>query len=118
GGDRDPRARGGGDRRSGAAPARRTARGRHRDAGGRAQGVRLKTALAEARYGLRVRRRRSLLTAVGIALAAAMLAAAIVVADGLGRGFDRAARAADLPDVIVRFDPQRAATVAQRIEAL
>jgi putative ABC transport system permease protein len=65
-----------------------------------------------------VRRRRSLLTALGIALAAAMLAAAIVVADGLGRGFDRAARAADLPDVIVRFDPQPAGTVAQRIEAL
>jgi ABC-type antimicrobial peptide transport system permease subunit len=65
-----------------------------------------------------VRRRRSLLTAIGIALAAAMLAAAIVVADGLGRGFDRAAHAADLPDVIVRFDPEQATTVTQRIEAL
>jgi putative ABC transport system permease protein len=47
-----------------------------------------------------------------------MLAVAVVVSDGLGRGFDRAARAADLPDVIVRFNPQQARRVAQRIEAL
>jgi ABC-type antimicrobial peptide transport system permease subunit len=47
-----------------------------------------------------------------------MLAAAVVVSDGLGRGFDRAARAADLPDVIVRFNPQQAGRVAHRIEAL
>jgi ABC-type antimicrobial peptide transport system permease subunit len=59
-----------------------------------------------------------LLTALGIGLAAAMLAAAVVVSDGLGRGFDRAARAADLPDVIVRFNPQQASRVAQRIDAL
>src|SRR6202012_5543179 len=43
---------------------------------------------------------------------------ALVVSDGLGRGFDRAARAADLADVIVRFDPQQAATVSRRIGAL
>ena len=47
-----------------------------------------------------------------------MLAAAVVVSDGLGRGFDRAVHAADLPDVIVRFNPQQASRVAQRIEAL
>jgi ABC-type antimicrobial peptide transport system permease subunit len=58
------------------------------------------------------------LTAVGIALAAAMLAAAIVVSDGLGRGFDRAARTADLPDIIARFNSQPADRVAQRIAAL
>jgi ABC-type antimicrobial peptide transport system permease subunit len=58
------------------------------------------------------------LTALGIGLASAMLAAAVVVSDGLGRGFDRAARAADLPDVIVRFNPQQAGLVARRIEAL
>jgi ABC-type lipoprotein release transport system permease subunit len=58
------------------------------------------------------------LSAVGIALAAAMLSAAIVLADSLGGGFDRAARAADLPDVIVRFDPQSYARVASRIRAL
>ncbi len=67
---------------------------------------------------MRVRRRRSLLTGVGIALAAAMLVAALVVSDSLGFGFDRAARAADLPDIIVRFDPQPADRVVQRIGAL
>ena len=83
-----------------------------------AEGVRLKAALAEARYGIRARRRRSLLTGLGIALAAAMLTAALVVADGLGLGFDRAAHAADLPDMIVRFNPQPGDRVAQRIAAL
>jgi len=67
---------------------------------------------------VRVRRRRSVLTGLGIALAAAMLVAALVVSDSLGFGFDRAARASDLPDVIVRFDPQNAGRVAQRIAAL
>jgi hypothetical protein len=47
-----------------------------------------------------------------------MLVAALVVADGLGFGFDRAARAAGLPDIIVRFDPERADRVAPRIAAL
>jgi len=78
----------------------------------------LRAALGEARRGLRLRRRGALLTAIGIALAAAMLGAAVVVGDGLGGGFDRAARAADLPDVIVRFDPESASLVAERIRAL
>ena len=67
---------------------------------------------------MRTRRRRSLLTGLGVALAAAMLVAALVVSDSLGFGFDRAARASDLPDIIVRFDPQNAGRVAQRIAAL
>ena len=67
---------------------------------------------------MRVRRRRSLLTGLGVALAAAMLVAALVVSDSLGFGFDRAARAAGLPDIIVRFDPQSAGRVAHRIAAL
>jgi ABC-type antimicrobial peptide transport system permease subunit len=83
-----------------------------------ASGARVGAALAEARYGVRVRWRRSLLTALGIALAAAMLAAALVVSDGLGRGFSRAAHAADLPDIIVRFNQEPADRVAQRIAAL
>ena len=78
----------------------------------------LGAAFAEARRGVALRRRRSLLTALGIALAAAMLSAALVVADGLGRGFDRAARAADLPDLIVRFDSTFASRVTSRITAL
>lgn len=72
----------------------------------------------EIRHGLRLRRRRTLLTAVGIALAAAMLSTALVLADDLGGGFTRAARAADLPDVIVRFDPQPLQRVAARVRAL
>ena len=67
---------------------------------------------------MRTRHRRSLLTGLGIALAAAMLVAALVVSDSLGFGFDRAARASDLPDIIVRFDPQNTGRVAQRIAAL
>ncbi|HJS96473.1 MAG TPA: hypothetical protein VJ741_19555, partial [Solirubrobacteraceae bacterium] len=47
-----------------------------------------------------------------------MLIAALVVSDSLGFGFDRAARAADLPDIIVRFSPQPAGRVTQRIAAL
>ncbi|MGI8904514.1 MAG: FtsX-like permease family protein [Solirubrobacteraceae bacterium] len=78
----------------------------------------MRTAIAEVRLGLRLRRRRSLLAAIGIALAAAMLSAALVIVDSLGSGFDRAARAADLPDVIVRFDPQPIGVVASRIRAL
>ncbi len=73
---------------------------------------------AEARRGLRVRRRRAVLSGVGIALAAAMLSAAIVVADGLGLGFERAASAAGLPDIIVRFNNQSQVRVAARIRSL
>ena len=47
-----------------------------------------------------------------------MLVAALVVSDSLGFGFDRAAKAADLPDIIVRFNPQPGGRVAQRIAAL
>jgi hypothetical protein len=47
-----------------------------------------------------------------------MLVAALVVSDSLGFGFNRAARAADLPDIIVRFNPQAAGRVAERITAL
>jgi putative ABC transport system permease protein len=75
-------------------------------------------AFGEARRGLRARRRRAGLAALGIALAAAMLSAAAVIGDGLGLGFDRAVRAANLPDMIVRFDPQAAGRVTARIAAL
>jgi ABC-type antimicrobial peptide transport system permease subunit len=78
----------------------------------------LGAAVSEARRGLRARRRRALLTALGVALAAAMLSAAIVISDSLGLGFDRAARAAGLPDIIVRFDGQPRSLVSQRIAAL
>ncbi len=77
-----------------------------------------RAALAEARLALRARRRRLVLTALGIALAAAMLSAAVVVSYGLGTGFDRAASAASLPDIIVRLNNKAAADVAVRIRAL
>src|SRR5262249_48530603 len=111
---RHARARRGGDRRPRAAPER----GPSACGATTAEGARLRAALADARYGLRVRRRRSVLTALGIVLATAMLAAALVVSDSLGHGFARGARAADLPDIIVRFDPQSQARVTQRISAL
>ena len=47
-----------------------------------------------------------------------MLTAALIVSDSLGFGFDRAAHAAGLPDIIVRFFPQPADRVDQRIAAL
>jgi len=78
----------------------------------------VRAAFAEARHGLQLRLRRTLLSAIGIALASAMLAAALVVGDGLGRGFDRAARAADLPDVIVHYQSQPVDKVDARISGL
>ncbi len=51
-------------------------------------------------------------------LAAAMLSAAIVIADGLGDGFSRAVRKADLGDLIVRFDPEQSSLVRQKLDAL
>ena len=59
-----------------------------------------------------------MLSGIGIALAAAMLSAAVVVSYGLGTGFDRAASAAHLPDLIVRFNGVSADSVARRITAL
>lgn len=78
----------------------------------------LRFALSDARRGLRRRRRRAAITAVGIALAAAMLSAAVVIADGLGLGFQRSAHAADLPDLIVKFNPEPESEVVSRIRAL
>jgi ABC-type antimicrobial peptide transport system permease subunit len=78
----------------------------------------LRSAVLSARVGLRARRRRVLVTGLGIALAAAMLAAAVVISYGLGTGFTRAAQAAGLPDILVRFADQPAARVAAKIRAL
>ena len=60
---------------------------------------------------LRAAPRRAALAALGVVLASAMAGAAITVGYGLHTGFDRSARAADLPDVIVRFDPEPRARV-------
>jgi hypothetical protein len=71
-----------------------------------------------AGQGLRARWRRLALTATGIALAAAMLSAAVVVSYGLGTGFSRAVSAAGLPDLLVRFSAQPASRVVARIRTL
>jgi ABC-type lipoprotein release transport system permease subunit len=67
---------------------------------------------------LRVQPARRLVSALGIAAAAAMLGAAVTVGYGLHTGFDRAADRADLPDVIARFDEQPQERVDERLRAL
>lgn len=62
--------------------------------------------------------RRRALSAVGVGLIALMLGAAVTIAYGLGSGFDRSARRADLPDVTARFDPADRAQVQARVGAL
>src|SRR5436853_515446 len=58
-----------------------------------------------ARRPDRAVRRRTGLAALGVAAAALVVGVCVTVAYALSTGFDRAARQADLPDVIVRFDP-------------
>jgi ABC-type lipoprotein release transport system permease subunit len=78
----------------------------------------MRAALREAVALVRMGGRRSLLAAAGIALAATMLGTAITVSWSLATGFDRSADAADLPQVIARFDRERVEDVARRLEAL
>jgi ABC-type antimicrobial peptide transport system permease subunit len=47
-----------------------------------------------------------------------MLSAAIVIADGLGGGFNRGVRNADLGDLIIRFSSQSASEVSHKLTAL
>jgi ABC-type antimicrobial peptide transport system permease subunit len=53
-----------------------------------------------------------------VLLAAAMAGAAVTVAYGLATGFDRAARDADLPDVIVRFRSEPREEIDRIVRAL
>ncbi len=76
------------------------------------------SALREGALRLRARPGRTALAALGILAAAAMLGAAVLVAFGLRTGFQRATRAADLPDVIARFGPEPRATVDRALRAL
>jgi ABC-type antimicrobial peptide transport system permease subunit len=62
--------------------------------------------------------RRARLAFTGVLLAAAMAGAAVTVAYGLATGFERSARQADLPDVIVRFNSQPQAEIDRIIGAL
>ncbi len=72
----------------------------------------------DALRGVRAQRAHALLGGLGIAMAAAMLATAATVSYGLATGFSRSARAADLPDVIARFEREPTTMIARRIAAL
>ena len=63
-------------------------------------------------------RRRRWLAAAGIAAASVVVGTATTVGYGLDTGFDRAARHADLPDVVARFDRERRSTLDARVRAL
>jgi ABC-type antimicrobial peptide transport system permease subunit len=62
--------------------------------------------------------RRRWLAAAGIAAASVVVGTATTVGYGLSTGFDRAARDADLPDVVARFDRERRSTLDARVRAL
>jgi hypothetical protein len=62
--------------------------------------------------------RRARLAFAGVLLAATMAGAAVTVAYGLATGFDRAARQADLPDVIVRFRDETRGDIDRLVRAL
>jgi len=64
------------------------------------------------------RRARTVLALLGIFAASLVVGTAATVGYGLATGFDRAARAADLPDVIARFDREARETVDERVRAL
>ncbi len=74
--------------------------------------------IALALAGLRARRSRTLLAALGVLAASLVVGTATTVGFGLATGFDRAADQADLPDVIARFDDERTDTLDERVGAL
>ena len=59
-----------------------------------------------------------MLAALGVFAASLVVGTAATVGYGLATGFDRAAREADLPDVIARFDDESRKTVDERVRAL
>lgn len=72
----------------------------------------------EAGALVRMGGRRSLLAAAGVILAATMLGTAVTVSWSLATGFERSAEAADLADVVARFDRERVSDVSERLGAL
>jgi ABC-type lipoprotein release transport system permease subunit len=68
--------------------------------------------------GLRARRSRTLLAAAGILAASVVVGTGTTVGYGLATGFERSASAADLPDVIARFDAEDRRTLDERVRAL
>jgi MacB-like periplasmic core domain/FtsX-like permease family len=68
--------------------------------------------------GLRARRGRTLLAALGIFAASLVVGTAATAGYGLATGFGRSADAADLPDVIARFSPEARSRIDARVRAL
>lgn len=75
-------------------------------------------AVRAAWASLRGRPGRSALTATGVLAAALVLGVAVSVAYALSTGFDRAARAADLPTVVARFGDEDAGRVDATVRRL
>ncbi len=74
--------------------------------------------IAVALAGLRARRSRTVLSAVGIVAASLVVGTGVTVGYGLATGFERAAEEADLPDIIARFDRTGREELDQRVRAL
>ena len=74
--------------------------------------------IRDALAGLRARRSRTVLSALGVLAASLVVGTASTVGFSLATGFDRAADRADLPDVIARFDRDRRSVVDSRVSAL
>ncbi len=74
--------------------------------------------IGDAIAGLRARRSRTLLAALGVLAAALVVGTATTVGYSLATGFDRSADRADLPDLIARFANDDEAKVDARVGAL
>jgi putative ABC transport system permease protein len=74
--------------------------------------------IRDAFAGLRARRSRTLLAALGILAAALVVGTATTVGYSLATGFDRSADRADLPDIVARFSRDDEAKVDARVRAL
>ena len=75
-------------------------------------------AWAAAVLRLRTGRRRTSVAVATIAVASLLLGTAVTVGYGLVTGFDRAANAADLPDVIAQFDERPVSGLNATLRAL
>ena len=74
--------------------------------------------IRDAIAGLRARRGRTLLAALGVLAASLVVGTAVTVGYSLATGFDRSATQADLPDIIARFPEQSRRQVDARVSAL
>jgi FtsX-like permease family len=74
--------------------------------------------IALALAGLRARRSRTLLAALGVLAASLVVGTGVTVGYGLATGFERAAEQADLPDIVARFDDTGTEQLDERVRAL